>query len=873
MRQRLATLLAVGALLTGMLVTGGVVTAANQGANLDQCANDPSPSSHSDGCNSNATQWVNGNLGASKSVYFEGDSIPYRMTMSNLVTTPSVIHHLVIEWDTTKGGTHALDYLTTWNASVGNANPCLGISGSFCTGTLAGANQTAIPKDLQVDPGTPPGTGAAGGQPGGVFALWGGTVTSLSGYSYSNGTGFAGDKSASIQINFTAQVPNPVLAWGGHIATRQAWGPLKSAVTIPGSPYHTRLISLDGAGGNQDRSLSADAVIFPGFIHIVKNTVGGNGQFAFTASPSPLADFNLTTVANTAEKDFDAITNFQTYTVTETAPPPPAGFAFTSLTCAVVSPNGGSRTVSGRTATIVLNEGEQVTCTYTNTFTANTTGLSTTPSETTGKIGDTLSDSATLTGATTGAGGTISFYLFAPGATCDDTAPITGFVYSSTGVPVSGNGTYASSAGTTKTGSAVTTGAGTYTWVAVYTGDGNNNGSKSSCGSEDVVIGPNTTGLSTTPSETTGKIGDTLTDSATLTGATTGATGTINFYLFAPGATCDDTAPITGFVYSATGVPVSGNGTYSSANATGTTGSNVTTAAGTYTWVAVYTDGADNTSSKSSCGSEDVVISPNTTGLSTTPSETTGKIGDTLSDSATLTGATTGAGGTISFYLFAPGATCDDTAPITGFVYSSTGVPVSGNGTYASSAGTTKTGSAVTTGAGTYTWVAVYTGDGNNNGSKSSCGSEDVVIAKNSPSIDTTPKLLPNDSIHLTGLTAGATGSLYVELQIDAPCGTANPAYSKTWDDGLTGNDVFTGNGTYQTANTTVFVTASHTIQWCTSYSGDANNAARALATDGETIGITFNAPAIVLGGAAFGFGIPLLLMGFWNRRKRNAKD
>ena len=65
---------------------------------------------------------------------------------------------------------------------------------------------------------------------------------------------------------------NPVLAWGGHIATRQDWGTGNSAVAISGSPYHTRLIDLDGSGGNQDRSLSADAVIFPGFIHIVKNT-------------------------------------------------------------------------------------------------------------------------------------------------------------------------------------------------------------------------------------------------------------------------------------------------------------------------------------------------------------------------------------------------------------------------------------------------------------------------------------------------------------------------------------------------------------------------------------------------------------------------
>ena len=62
---------------------------------------------------------------------------------------------------------------------------------------------------------------------------------------------------------FTASLANPVLAWGGHVSTRKDWGPDNLAVAIPGSPYHTRLVGLDGTGGNQDLSLSADAVIFP----------------------------------------------------------------------------------------------------------------------------------------------------------------------------------------------------------------------------------------------------------------------------------------------------------------------------------------------------------------------------------------------------------------------------------------------------------------------------------------------------------------------------------------------------------------------------------------------------------------------------------
>ncbi len=100
-------------------------TDANPSASLDQCANDPVPSSNTDGCSAAASDWVNGNLGASKAVYLEGDSIPYRMTFGSLSLSS---HTVTIEWDTTKSGTHALDYLTTFNRTVATANPCLGVS-------------------------------------------------------------------------------------------------------------------------------------------------------------------------------------------------------------------------------------------------------------------------------------------------------------------------------------------------------------------------------------------------------------------------------------------------------------------------------------------------------------------------------------------------------------------------------------------------------------------------------------------------------------------------------------------------------------------------------------------------------------------------
>src|SRR5712692_1575324 len=79
-RNLLVALVLVLACTGGALFLASTASGANPAANLDQCANDPAPSSHLDGCNSSASQWVNGNLGSSKSVYQEGDSIPYRLT-------------------------------------------------------------------------------------------------------------------------------------------------------------------------------------------------------------------------------------------------------------------------------------------------------------------------------------------------------------------------------------------------------------------------------------------------------------------------------------------------------------------------------------------------------------------------------------------------------------------------------------------------------------------------------------------------------------------------------------------------------------------------------------------------------------------------
>ncbi len=49
------------------------------------------------------------------------------MRFSNLATTGT--YTVTIEWDTTKGGKHAIDYLTTYNRTGATADLCSGVTG------------------------------------------------------------------------------------------------------------------------------------------------------------------------------------------------------------------------------------------------------------------------------------------------------------------------------------------------------------------------------------------------------------------------------------------------------------------------------------------------------------------------------------------------------------------------------------------------------------------------------------------------------------------------------------------------------------------------------------------------------------------------
>ena len=296
--------------------------------------------------------------------------------------------------------------------------------------------------------------------------------------------------------------------------------------------------------------------------------------------------------------------------------------------------------------------------------------------------------------------------------------------------------------------------------------------------------------ITTSLSATTIEVGGTVHDSATLSGASANAGGTVTYTVYT------DSACTTGGQGAGT-VTVT-NGVVPDSNAI------TFNIVGDYYWQAVYSGDANNDPATSVCTSEHLIVIKKSPSIATTLSATTIEVGGTVHDSATLTGATANAGGTVTYTVYT------DNACTTGAVAA---------GTVTVTNGTVPDSSPITFNtAGDYYWQAVYSGDASNNGATSVCTSEHLVVTKKQPAMTTAPNLIPNDDSTITGATATATGTITFNLfspAAGASC-SGTPAYTQTVN--------VSGNGTYSTSNTSFIASALGTWRWQVSYSGDANN-------------------------------------------------
>ncbi|MEX2294384.1 MAG: hypothetical protein WD691_11405 [Acidimicrobiales bacterium] len=294
-----------------------------------------------------------------------------------------------------------------------------------------------------------------------------------------------------------------------------------------------------------------------------------------------------------------------------------------------------------------------------------------------GVVNEARTSTATLTGGTATASGTVTFTLF-PGGSC-------------TGTPVSPGAQdvlVTGAAGHSYVSPARTpTSAGPYSWSASYSGD-TNNLAASNC-TPITVTPPAQATVVVSQVAAGGVVNAVRTSTATLSGGTAGATGTLTFQLFL-GGTCSGTQMGT-----TESLAVSGAAGHSYVSAGRTP-----TSAGTYSWLASYGGDANN------LGDTDCKVITITAAVVTVSQVAAGGAPNTArTTTATLTGGTVGATGTLTFQLF-PGVNCTGTQ-----VGSTDTVTVSGavNHQYTSAARTPTT-------AGSYSWQVAYSGDSNNLG-------------------------------------------------------------------------------------------------------------------------------------------------------------
>src|SRR5712691_2747348 len=160
---------------------------------------------------------------------------------------------------------------------------------------------------------------------------------------------------------------------------------------------------------------------------------------------------------------------------------------------------------------------------------------------------------------------------------------------------------------------------------------------------------------------------------------------------------------------------------------------------------------------------------------------TPGTAGGTLSDQATLAGGAS-ATGSILFSLYAD-TTCAGTSVAT----ASAGI--NGDGTYTS-------GNLPVAAAGTYTWVASYSGDTANNPAATPCGAQTVSVAKATPTLTTAaaPSLAGGKVSKSATLAGGAAPSGAISFSLFANNSCTGPPLA-------TASAKVTGDGTYPSGN------------------------------------------------------------------------
>jgi hypothetical protein len=304
--------------------------------------------------------------------------------------------------------------------------------------------------------------------------------------------------------------------------------------------------------------------------------------------------------------------------------------------------------------------------------------------------------------------------------------------------------------------------------------------------------------------------------------------GTVSFFLCkvdSPGlCTTGGTAVNGGTPLVNQPVPVDNDPATANTTTTALSSAATVTSAGRYCWRAVFSGdpSASVGSSSDSSATECFTVNPVTPTLPTTAGDDV-TLGNAVTDSAVLAGTATqptnppinltntggaAAGGTITFKLYGPN-NC------TTLAYTSPTVAVSGDGTYS-----TPAPQFVPTEAGTYHWVADYSGNLPNTNPathNAACTdtNEDVVVNQQNSTVSSEQNWLPNDTA-----TVNHAGNVTFTLFKNGSVTDSHTCSVGTGTQILTQTVAATGSGTTFTASTTnttnkvTSVTANDTYTW-----------------------------------------------------------
>ena len=250
-------------------------------------------------------------------------------------------------------------------------------------------------------------------------------------------------------------------------------------------------------------------------------------------------------------------------------------------------------------------------------------------------------------------------------------------------------------------------------------------------------------------------------------------------------------------------------GTMTVANAVVPDSDSVTfTAAGTYYWRATYSGDGNHQPASSSCTA--ITVNKKTPTMTTSASGPVTVGSGTITDTATLSGGYN-MGGSVSFSVFAPG----DTICATPLAPPPTSATVIGDDDYTSGAFTPAA-------AGTYRWIASYSGDANNNAVSGNCDVANAsIVDKATPAMSTSALLLDGDTITYTATLGGGygtlTGSVSFSIYASDDTGCATPLAPSPMS-----ATVIVGSSYSRTLE----ITAAGSYRWSATYDGDPNNVA-----------------------------------------------